>query len=94
MLGQAGAVNTKIKEDPRPKPKDILFSSLNSESNDVNDWSWYIKYKTIYYNHHCLMIYNIYYIDIYLKNYLIIKLLFEFSVVLIHKNDLTVSNQF
>lgn len=39
MLGQAGAVDTTITEDPRPKPKDILFSSLKAESDDVNDWS-------------------------------------------------------
>lgn len=39
MLGQAGAVATTIMEDPRPKPKDVLFSSLKAESDDVNDWS-------------------------------------------------------
>lgn len=39
MLGQAGAVDTTIKEDPRPKPKDVLFTSLKAESDDVNDWS-------------------------------------------------------
>lgn len=35
MLGQAGAVQTDIEENPRPKVKDVLFSQLNS---DANDW--------------------------------------------------------
>lgn len=35
MLGQAGAVQTEIEENPRPKVKDVLFSQLNS---DANDW--------------------------------------------------------
>lgn len=39
MLGQAGAVSTTITEDPRPKPKDVLFSSLKAEIDEVNDWS-------------------------------------------------------
>ncbi|XP_063539015.1 viral IAP-associated factor homolog [Cydia strobilella] len=33
ILGQVGAVDTKIKEDPRPKIKDKLFQDLGS-----NDW--------------------------------------------------------
>ncbi|TGZ31980.1 viral IAP-associated factor homolog [Temnothorax longispinosus] len=40
MLGQAEAIPTKIKEDPRLKINDVLFSSLKNESNldDDNDW--------------------------------------------------------
>ncbi|VEN45238.1 unnamed protein product [Callosobruchus maculatus] len=34
LLGKTGAVNTTIKEDPRPKIKDKLFSDLS----DSNDW--------------------------------------------------------
>uniref|UniRef100_A0A8D9BCA4 Viral IAP-associated factor homolog n=1 Tax=Cacopsylla melanoneura TaxID=428564 RepID=A0A8D9BCA4_9HEMI len=34
ILGQAKAVPTSITEDPRPKIRDALFSSLN----DCNDW--------------------------------------------------------
>nr|CAH7728706.1 unnamed protein product [Callosobruchus chinensis] len=34
LLGKTGAVNTTIKEDPRPKIKDKLFSDLS----DTNDW--------------------------------------------------------
>ncbi|XP_053613593.1 viral IAP-associated factor homolog [Plodia interpunctella] len=33
LLGQAGAVDTKMKEDPRPKIKDKLFTDLGN-----NDW--------------------------------------------------------
>lgn len=41
MLGQVEAVLTKIKEDPRPKVRDVLFSSLkngNDDLDDDNDW--------------------------------------------------------
>lgn len=40
MLGQAEAIPTKIKEDPRPKVNDVLFSSLKNGNNfdDGNDW--------------------------------------------------------
>ncbi|XP_011694581.1 PREDICTED: viral IAP-associated factor homolog [Wasmannia auropunctata] len=41
MLGQADAVPTKIKGDPRPKINDVLFSSLkngNDLDDDGNDW--------------------------------------------------------
>lgn len=34
ILGQTGAINTDITEDPRPKIKDKLFSELA----DTNDW--------------------------------------------------------
>ncbi|KAG8258043.1 viral IAP-associated factor homolog [Homalodisca vitripennis] len=34
MLGQTGAVQSEITDDPRPKPKDVLFSSLKGENND------------------------------------------------------------
>lgn len=33
ILGQAGAVNTKIEEDPKQRIKDKLFTDLGS-----NDW--------------------------------------------------------
>ncbi|XP_012525517.1 viral IAP-associated factor homolog isoform X2 [Monomorium pharaonis] len=40
MLGQTEAVPTKIKEDPRPKINDVLFSSLKNgnDIDDSNDW--------------------------------------------------------
>ncbi|XP_029046704.2 viral IAP-associated factor homolog [Osmia bicornis bicornis] len=41
MLGQAEAVPTKITEDPRPKVRDVLFSTLRPENDDLaesNDW--------------------------------------------------------
>ncbi|EFN86703.1 viral IAP-associated factor homolog [Harpegnathos saltator] len=41
MLGQSEAVPTKIKEDPRPKVMDVLFSSLKNDNEDLyddNDW--------------------------------------------------------
>lgn len=34
LLGKTGAVETDIKEDPRPKIKDKLFTDLA----DTNDW--------------------------------------------------------
>lgn len=37
MLGQAKAVPTQITEDPHPKIKDVLFSTLKID-NDTNDW--------------------------------------------------------
>ena len=41
MLGQTEAVPTKIIEDPRPKVRDVLFSTLRPGNDDVaddNDW--------------------------------------------------------
>lgn len=41
MLGQAEAVPTKIKDDPKPKVRDVLFSKLNQQNDDLadtNDW--------------------------------------------------------
>lgn len=40
MLGQVEAIPTKIKEDPRPKINDVLFSSLKNgnDLDDGNDW--------------------------------------------------------
>lgn len=41
MLGQAEAIPTKITKDPKPKIRDVLFSSLRHENDDVadsNDW--------------------------------------------------------
>lgn len=40
MLGQAGAVPTSIKEDPRPKIKDVLFSKLRSKDDESSDDDW------------------------------------------------------
>lgn len=34
IVGQTGAINTDIKEDPRPKIKDKMFADLS----DSNDW--------------------------------------------------------
>lgn len=40
MLGQTEAISTKIKEDPRPKINDVLFSNLKNgnDLDDDNDW--------------------------------------------------------
>ncbi|XP_078037294.1 viral IAP-associated factor [Augochlora pura] len=41
MLGEAGAVTTKITGDPKPKVRDVLFSTLrlqNNDGSDNNDW--------------------------------------------------------
>ncbi|XP_046481672.1 viral IAP-associated factor homolog [Neodiprion pinetum] len=41
LLGQAKAVPTKISEDPRPKVRDVLFSTLKNQNDDLaddNDW--------------------------------------------------------
>lgn len=41
MLGQEQAVPTKIKEDPKPKVRDVLFSKLKDQNDDLseyNDW--------------------------------------------------------
>lgn len=41
ILGQTGAVPKELEEDPRPKVRDVLFSKLESNSNDLgddNDW--------------------------------------------------------
>ncbi|XP_043480243.1 viral IAP-associated factor homolog [Leptopilina heterotoma] len=41
MLGEAEAVPTKIKTDPKPKVRDVLFSKLNEQNDDLadtNDW--------------------------------------------------------
>ncbi|KAK6628333.1 hypothetical protein RUM43_002145 [Polyplax serrata] len=45
MLGKEGAVPTEIEEDPKPKVRDVLFSSLNAKvdkkedsDDDCNDW--------------------------------------------------------
>ncbi|XP_046396761.1 viral IAP-associated factor homolog [Ischnura elegans] len=34
LLGQSGAVESTIKEDPRPKIKDVMFSSLKMSEDD------------------------------------------------------------
>ncbi|XP_076660351.1 viral IAP-associated factor [Halictus rubicundus] len=37
LLGQAEAVSTKITEDPKPKVRDVLFSTLRLQNDDVSD---------------------------------------------------------
>ncbi|XP_058798686.1 viral IAP-associated factor homolog [Phymastichus coffea] len=37
MLGKVGAVPTNIKEDPKPKVRDILFSKLGMDQNSLED---------------------------------------------------------
>jgi hypothetical protein len=41
-LGKTGAIDTPIKQDPKPKVNDVLFSSLGvggkDDSDDGNDW--------------------------------------------------------
>lgn len=44
MLGEVGAIPTKIKQDPKPKVRDVLFAKLaadnddNDGDDDGNDW--------------------------------------------------------
>ena len=40
LLGRLGAVETTIKDDPKPKVKDVMFSNLKNgdEDSDDNDW--------------------------------------------------------
>lgn len=41
ILGQAGAVPTELEADPRPQVRDVLFSKLKSNDDDLsddNDW--------------------------------------------------------
>jgi len=41
ILGQTGAVPTELEGDPRPKVRDVLFSKLESNDDDLdddNDW--------------------------------------------------------
>jgi len=41
MLGKSGAIETDVKEDPKPKVKDFMMSSLgcgNDNEDDGNDW--------------------------------------------------------
>ena len=42
QLGRTGAIETSIKQDPKPKVNDVLFSSLGlankDDSDDGNDW--------------------------------------------------------
>ena len=44
ILGKAGAVETEVKEDPRPKVQDVMFSKLGGggrnkdDSDSDNDW--------------------------------------------------------
>ncbi|XP_015590120.1 viral IAP-associated factor homolog isoform X4 [Cephus cinctus] len=39
MLGEVKALPTKITEDPRPKPRDILFSSLKDQNDDLAEYN-------------------------------------------------------
>jgi hypothetical protein len=42
LLKEAGAVESKLTEDPKPKVKDVMMSKLrgaiNDEDDEVNDW--------------------------------------------------------
>lgn len=38
MLGQTGAVDSTITEDPKPKVRDVMFQSLQSQKDECNDW--------------------------------------------------------
>ena len=43
ILGKTGAIKTEITNDPRPKVKDMMMSSLkgkqdDSSDDDNNDW--------------------------------------------------------
>lgn len=37
ILGQTKAIPTKITKDPKPKIRDVLFSTLRHENDDVAD---------------------------------------------------------
>jgi len=41
LVGKTGAIQTTIKDDPKPKVRDVMMSSLggrNDDSDDGNDW--------------------------------------------------------
>ena len=39
LLGRTGAIKTEIKEDPKPRVKDVMMSSLrgNRQDDDLSD---------------------------------------------------------
>ncbi|PNF37168.1 Viral IAP-associated factor-like protein [Cryptotermes secundus] len=44
ILGQSGAVPTQLDEDPRPKVRDVLFSKLKHNDDDLSDDDdWQLK---------------------------------------------------
>ncbi|XP_064455913.1 phosducin-like protein 3 [Ornithodoros turicata] len=38
MLAEAGAVQTDLEEDPRPKTRDVLMSTLRADYDETSDW--------------------------------------------------------
>ncbi|KAH8009250.1 hypothetical protein HPB51_013904 [Rhipicephalus microplus] len=38
MLAEVGAVETDLEEDPRPKTRDVLLSTLKANYDEANDW--------------------------------------------------------
>ena len=41
LLGQTGALQTDIKEDPRKKVRDVMFDKLNKKEEDSDDNDWW-----------------------------------------------------
>ena len=39
LLGRTGAIQTSVKEDPKPKVRDVLMSSLRQGRGDTDDLS-------------------------------------------------------
>lgn len=38
LLGKTGAIDTDIKDDPKPKVKDVMMSSLRQDDDSDGDW--------------------------------------------------------
>jgi len=38
LLGKTGAIDTDIKDDPKPKVKDVMMSSLRQDEDSDGDW--------------------------------------------------------
>lgn len=38
MLAEVGAVETELEEDPRPRARDVLLSTLRADYDEANDW--------------------------------------------------------
>lgn len=37
LIGKTGAIKTAIKDDPKPKVKDVMMSSLRGNNDDLSD---------------------------------------------------------
>jgi len=37
LMGRTGAIKTDIKDDPKPRVKDVMMSSLRGDRDDLSD---------------------------------------------------------